>query len=318
MSKTKIWYFIPVILYSLFPWIFGLPFVVLNKTPNLPYHRYLSNIFLLLFSLTTFLIFSISKTKLDTYILPMICPLAILIVTGIENSLTSVHKKFKVLLWFFILIQALLAIACQVLVVCFTDLILLVKLLLFVASLILAYLTFKIIKAYQQHNYTRVINLTIFSVVFFEAMLISPFLNKYINNKQASLKQLAIYLKNQNDPAIFFQGFKPSVQFYYGKPINTFFHGENLTQNLSFKNKYLILLPENKLNDLVEFLPLGYKIAIIQKPYMIISVDHASFKPIPTLSESFSDDNSFKQIISGHTQAGPFTVPYAVGDFFKH
>ncbi len=241
MSKTKIWYFIPVILYSLFPWIFGLPFIVLKKMPNLPYHKYLSNIFLLLFSLTTFLIFSISKTKLDTYILPMICPLAILIVTGIENRLTGVNKYVKVLLWLFILVQAMLAIVCQVLVVYYNDLILFVKLLLFIVSLILAYLTFKNIKAYQRQNYNQVFNLTVFSVVFFEAMLITPFLNKYINNKQASLKQLAIYLKKQNDPAVFFQGFKPSVQFYYGKPINTFFHGENLTQNLSFKNKYLIL-----------------------------------------------------------------------------
>lgn len=82
-----VWFFIPCIALGFFPWTFFLPQTINDLFRNQS-HRGPASIFFLIWACTVFLFFSLSKSKLIPYVLPIFPPLSIL--TAIY---LSQHKK---------------------------------------------------------------------------------------------------------------------------------------------------------------------------------------------------------------------------------
>ena len=321
MSKTKIWYYIPVLGYSLMPWILSLCVIKYAFKEKTSRFRYVNNIILASFVLFNLFFFSLSKTKLDTYIMPCYGPLLILLITTLESIIdkasfesSKLLKSAKFTLLSFVLLELVLAILCLSIGLFKQPVSLKYNGLFLIPSFLIISLFWYSIKQYKIKQYYNTLLASLASFIVFFSFSTLPFLNFLTTNKQNSLVKIVSQIRISNYPVLFFQGFKPSVQFYSQKCINSFFHAENLQQSREFKNSYLVILPIDKLNNLN--LPLGYTILDIEKPYMLVEVDNAQFTPIPTLEKSFSDNDSFNQIIMGKTKAGPFTVPYAIGNYF--
>ncbi|MDD5177306.1 MAG: phospholipid carrier-dependent glycosyltransferase [Sterolibacterium sp.] len=74
-----IWYFLPVLLIGMLPWLVGLFAMLRGAFRNDPQRRFQPQRFLLLWSLVVFGFFSVSSSKLASYILPLFPALAALI-----------------------------------------------------------------------------------------------------------------------------------------------------------------------------------------------------------------------------------------------
>ena len=91
-----IWYFIPILAISFFPWSIFLPRTLINffismKTTkdNRAFH-----LFLFIWIIAIFLFFSFSKSKLIPYILPIFPPLSILVANEVINHMKFTDFKF--------------------------------------------------------------------------------------------------------------------------------------------------------------------------------------------------------------------------------
>ncbi|EKD69950.1 MAG: Dolichyl-phosphate-mannose-protein mannosyltransferase family protein [uncultured bacterium] len=100
-----VWFFIPVLFLSFFPWIVFLPQAIKKSFAWTDRKNYQTEIFLLLWASLIFLFFSFSKSKLIPYILPVIPPLAILtarylaVANTIKNRL-AIRISYIILLIF--------------------------------------------------------------------------------------------------------------------------------------------------------------------------------------------------------------------------
>ncbi|HEX2549797.1 MAG TPA: glycosyltransferase family 39 protein, partial [Gammaproteobacteria bacterium] len=92
------WYYLPVLLMGLFPWVVFLPNAIIQSLPvsarQLPDKKI--SLFFSLYAISIFLFFSISKAKLIPYILPIFPPLAIVLSVYLKNTV-NLKKNYLAL-----------------------------------------------------------------------------------------------------------------------------------------------------------------------------------------------------------------------------
>jgi 4-amino-4-deoxy-L-arabinose transferase-like glycosyltransferase len=91
------WYYIPVVLLGLFPWVVFLPQTFLHAWRK--YHDKKIEYFFMMYALVILIFFSISKAKLIPYVLPIFPPLAILIARFLRQAPT-LQRSYGVLVFF--------------------------------------------------------------------------------------------------------------------------------------------------------------------------------------------------------------------------
>ncbi|MBJ7556014.1 lipid IV(A) 4-amino-4-deoxy-L-arabinosyltransferase [Marinomonas spartinae] len=91
------WFYLPVLLLAVFPWTFLAPKAILrNFTDKTHKHFFLYQV---LCFVLPFLLLSIAKGKLPTYIAPLMMPLAILMGCGLVELLKEKHRAIKFSVW---------------------------------------------------------------------------------------------------------------------------------------------------------------------------------------------------------------------------
>lgn len=90
------WFFIPVLILGFFPWVAFLPQTIVNLFRKQG-HQFKLELFFLLWALLIFIFFSISKSKLIPYILPIFVPLAILIARYLTQTIfENTYKGIRI------------------------------------------------------------------------------------------------------------------------------------------------------------------------------------------------------------------------------
>jgi 4-amino-4-deoxy-L-arabinose transferase-like glycosyltransferase len=98
--KTSAWYFfIPVLLLGFFPWTSLMVQAIKESLTTKGRDEYATLLFFTIWAAFIFVFFSISSTKLVTYILPMYPPLAILIGWYLDRSCQDYQFRGKGLIW---------------------------------------------------------------------------------------------------------------------------------------------------------------------------------------------------------------------------
>lgn len=97
------WYYLPLLLIGLLPWTSGLPWLLLRRPAAQPSRQHEALRLLLAWAGFVFIFFSISHSKLPSYILPMFPALALLLTERLRHvaSATALrwHLAFPALLW---------------------------------------------------------------------------------------------------------------------------------------------------------------------------------------------------------------------------
>jgi len=94
--QERFYFFLPVLLMGFFPWTTFIPSALLHHIKQYWRGRSPDTLFLLLAALVPFIFFSLSTTKLATYILPVFPPLSILVGTFFSCGLsTGVERSWR-------------------------------------------------------------------------------------------------------------------------------------------------------------------------------------------------------------------------------
>jgi hypothetical protein len=284
LAHTTWYHYFWVLLYGFFPWVFFLvpglrlafslnhqakdPLLSVRDHSEDPLAKLNSDRqqtlrFLACWSITTFLFFSFSKTQLDTYLLPAIAPLSIIVATYFEQMLTKMCSS-----------RSIFKLAC----------------------------------------------------LFGTTVLVSTIgcqigIRLLDKNGQEDLRFLCQDLRDCHDHIAIFQTFKPSIMFYSRKPIDSFFHTSQLVPlTSSEKNtsglpcRQLIIAHDRTLPELQAVPNIALKLFERRGSWSIWEATKTKLEKVQSLEALFKNKQSFEHAVSGLSDWGPLTVPYAGGD----
>jgi 4-amino-4-deoxy-L-arabinose transferase-like glycosyltransferase len=285
-------------------------------------------------ALTTFAFFSISRTQLATYILPFIAPASILIAALAENWLSKGYdqltkpSRFWVNLsgWLFAIGGVVALPGAIAFAVKYTEAPSMVRGLIVLIGAILAIGGVTQLLMLRKQDWTG--SLKTLAVTLVAAMAIGTPLsfNLAVNKTQGNLKAIAIEAGKTNDKIAMYGNFMPSSMFYSRKPVDTFFHGHQLLparkppagqQGVYPYVPQAILVRDDELQALQSTAPCPLILRKKIGEWGIYETPGYELESVKTLEDTFRDPVAFDIIVSGKSQTGPLTVPYATGKLYE-
>jgi len=284
--------------------------------------------------LTTFAFFSISRTQLATYILPVIAPCSILIAALVDKWLRAgydnVDKPSRFWLGLTSVLVAIVGVAAVpgAVVLCtkLPEQSFVIHALLVATGLVLTVGGIK--QALEMRKGALESCMKWLAASIAVAFAIGTPLTFYItvNKTQGALKAISIDAGKSNDKIAMYGNFMPSAMFYSRKPVDTFFHGHQLipvkAAPAGKENTYpyvtqAILVPDKEFNELQTAAPC--KLVLVKKEgdWGWYRTPGYELESVKTLEDTFRDPVAFKIIVSGQSPTGPLTVPYAAGKLYE-
>ena len=327
------WYhYILVLFYSFFPWvIFLIPAIKLvsrgndsskSDSDDRPIRAL---IYLLCYVMVIFFVISFSGTQMDTYLLPVIAPLAIVIgyylEKEIENSthhLTALRVNSAIL--------AILGVGALV----FFALVVLLPVITAIKIIVVLIATIHAVGFVVQYwlgkqGKTRQMVAVLCTTTTIVCILVFHFAFKFIDQSGPhDLKTLSLKYRNSRDNLAMFHAFKPSILFYTAKPIDSFLFIEQLILNtqtaeindierMPNKERLLVFVHDQYLS-LLKATP-GLKLIPLDKqgPWQVMLVANATLKKGLTLEQIFKQAFALGYNLKQDNAWGPLTVPYTAG-----
>jgi len=319
MGKMSWWFYIPVILAGFLPWIVCAPFCFTDyfRKKEVAMQLFLS------FIATTFVIFSLSGTKLITYILPVIPMLSIVVGVFLDRWLTKPADYGKNVTTILISLG-------------FAS----------IASFTGVYYALPKVGVPDLWKWTVVVSSIAAGAVF--AVALWKFLNKSIdrerfittyfttqvaylailcpvsfyifgNKMQLDLKTISIKASSMTDRISLFGEFMPSAIFYAQKPVNCFFNLDQIkTQEiggaeLSKADDQLLIVKDKDLKRLSQIPGLKLETVMDSGNWHLYKTPGYVVTCVPTLEDVFKDPIVFNNLITKGSPVGPLTVPASAG-----
>lgn len=342
------WYrYFLVLLYGFCPWVlFLVPGVGLaikryvftgrgsdidsvGKNSEQPHASQAALLFLFCWGATVFVFFSISKTQLDTYLLPVIAPFAILIANYLETKLqgteeygASGDKSFAWIAYLFLLLGIAVPIAGSILWNNGTlpagdfryGAVLTVILL---ASGYVAQVLF-----YKRKRYGAMLVSIFAATVLALAVAGQIAFGLLDDSDQKDLKNLSLHWCDSNTPLAVFKTFKPSIMFHTRRPVDSFFHTSQIvpSNNIEHQQKDIsyveprIFVHDKCLPELMATPGIKFRGVESVGRWSVWEPVDAQLEKVQTLEAMFSNQEAFNRAVKGQNDWGPLTVPYAAGN----
>lgn len=319
MGKMSWWFYIPVILAGFLPWIVCAPFCFTDyfRKKEIAMQLFLS------FIATTFVIFSLSGTKLITYILPVIPMLSIVVGVFLDRWLTKPADYGKNVTTILISLG-------------FAS----------IASFTGVYYALPKVGVPDFWKWTVVVSSIAAGAVF--AVALWKFLNKSIdrerfittyftaqvaylailcpvsfyifgNKMQLDLKTISIKASSMTDRISLFGEFMPSAIFYAQKPVNCFFNLDQIkTQEIGWTESskaddQLLIVKDKDLKRLSQIPGLKLETVMDSGNWHLYKTPGYVVTCVPTLEDVFKDPIVFNNLITKGSPVGPLTVPASAG-----
>jgi len=319
MGKMSWWFYIPVILAGFLPWVVCTPFCFVDyfRKKEVPMQLFLS------FIATTFVIFSLSGTKLITYILPVIPMLSIIVGVFLDRYLDKPQDYGKDVT----IILIALGFAS---IACFTGVYYslakvavpelwkwMVVISSSIAGAIFALTLWKFLK--RSIDREKFIKTYFLAQVLYLAVLCPVSFYIFGNKMQLDLKEIAIKATTMTDRISLLGEFMPSAIFYAQKPVNCFF---NLDQIKPIANSpdaspdaqtQLLIVKDKDLARLAQIPGLKLETVMDSGKWHLYKTPGYMVTCVPTLEDVFKDPVVFNDLITKGSPVGPLTVPASAG-----
>lgn len=319
MGKMSWWFYIPVILAGFLPWIVCAPFCFLDyfRKKEVAMRLFLS------FIATTFVIFSLSGTKLITYILPVIPMLSIVIGVFLDRWLNRPSDYGKN-------VTAVLIALGFTSIACFTGTYYslakvavpdLFKWIVIAVSIITgAAFALSLWKLLQRSiTQEKFITFCFAAQVTYLALLCPISFYIFGNKMQLDLKTITLKASSMTDRISLFGEFMPSAIFYAKKPVNCFFNLDQIkAQNSapdtkSYKGEQLLIVKDKDLKRLSAIPGLKLESVMDSGNWHLYKTPGYMVTCVPTLEDVFKDPIVFNDLITKGSPVGPLTVPASAG-----
>lgn len=267
--RGPIYYFIPVLIIGMFPWIA----FFISGLKNLRNDN-LKN-FCLIWFCFIFLFFSFSTTKLPNYILPAIPPMSILISYG----MTEVDSRFSRIPYVSLLFLSILIVISLIIVKSKTSALLPYFDLSWLNTLVLVMGLFVIVTIYallkRKRIYAFFAGLS-FILIFIVSIKVLPAINEYM---EGTLYRYSIYAKQvlqENDILITYKINNPSIVFYSDKRILKIDSEKELIQKIekmkSISEQNIKIFVISRTKDLKFLKSIGLNLLKEDRDYAIFTV----------------------------------------------
>ncbi len=319
MGKMSWWFYIPVLLAGFLPWIVCAPFCFMDyfRKKEIAMQLFLS------FVATTFVIFSLSGTKLITYILPVIPMLSIVVGVFLDRWLTKPADYGKDVTTILISL-GFASIACftgvyyslpKVGVPDFWKWTVVVSSIAAGAAFIIA-LWKHLKKSIDREKFLA----SYFAAQVAYLAILCP-VSFYIfgNKMQLDLKKISIKASSMTDRISLFGEFMPSAIFYAQKPVNCFFNLDQIqAQEISGADSgkagdQLLIVKDKDLKRLSQIPGLKLETVMDSGNWHLYKTPGYVVTCVPTLEDVFKDPIVFNNLITKGSPVGPLTVPASAG-----
>jgi len=331
LARTTWFHYLIVLSYGYFPWVFLIPSALNYAFARGGKSFSNSRVLMLLasWSIAVLAFFSLSKTQLDTYILPIVAPIAVLIAVYLDTWLSlptrALLRPRMQAVPYFLSGTALIFfggfIAVSFLSGTNGSLTLHLGVLprLCLATILL---TGSICqwRFFRQRRFPSALFI-LFTVVLATCSLLSEFAFEYLDESgQRDLRKLCREFYSQSHRAYrvaIFRAFKPSVMFYLEQPVDSFFHSTQIVpfklQESRPKENQIILVHERTLPLLM--VPAGTTLTPVDHrgQWLAFKLLGGQVQSVQTLEAIFKNPEAFKRSVRGASDWGPLTVPYGSG-----
>jgi 4-amino-4-deoxy-L-arabinose transferase-like glycosyltransferase len=329
LAHTAWYHYFIVLLYGFFPWIVLLIPALQNAVSGplsfVPSRKAL--LFLTIWAGAFFAFFSFSKTQLDTYMLPLLAPLSVVVGAFVEGALTTGMRTTRYSTW--------LKAFCLILIVVFLiGLPLFLVVIAFKGNVVFPFperfmlVVFAIAGGglsvwflVNRHTDRTFATLVCTFVCIASVAIVNGFQYADIIG-QKPLRDMCIAFRDQPLKFAMFRGFKPSMMFYLRKPVDSFFHESQIVANgvpgphrrrLSNLPE-VIIVHQNALPLLAAPSGVQLKLKEHHRGWYLFELEGGRVDSVEELQAMFKDPDTFKRAISGQSDWGPLTVPYGAGN----
>lgn len=345
-KAPQFWFYLPVLAYGFFPWVLFLPAAI-----SAPFREWFKNrgtpasksfdpnqlaLYFACSSLAILLFFSISLTKLQTYILPAFCGLSVMVGLMMDKWLTREELGSKVR-YLRHSMNVLLGVAVVALIaLCITTPV-------FINPDLLDLVHFKFapaIKTFlaeQINPFWRVVSaiglligpcgfiwarklllsgktqraaiVLMSTVVVTASVAAQAAFHIGYNVRQHGIHEAIRAIPDDNGKVVIFRDFKPSIIFHLKRPVDTFFDVTRLFP-LSTKSdtKLYMIVGSNELNEMLAAHGPNIQMLSHKGNWYVFTSNTLGHKSLPTLEESFK---SGIDLSGGEFSWG--TLPFAGG-----
>lgn len=322
MGRMSIWFYIPVLLAGFLPWIVCFPFCFLDyfRKKEVPMQLFAS------FIATTFVIFSLSGTKLITYILPVIPMLAIIIGVFLDRwlnkSLDYGKKVTAVLIFLGFASMTSFTGVYYFIQRNFSDAESIWKYVVAGVSIICGAAFTSAFWNYIKNNIDqeKFLRLSFTTHILYLSLICPVSFYIFGNKMQLDLKNTVTKAAQMSERISLFGEFMPSAPFYARKPVNCFFNADQIvTSDASpAAESQLLIVKDKDLPRLTAALP-HLKLETVQDSgiWHLYKTPGYMVTCLPTLEDVFKDPKVFNDLITKGSPVGPLTVPAAAGRAYK-
>ncbi len=291
-------------------------------------------ILLTAWSLTTLAFFSVSKTQLATYILPMIAPIAVLtgvladrwIARGYERLTRGARFWSNLFSWLFAIAGVAAAIGSFVFAYMCSDTSPAILAYAVMAGLVFAIGGLTQLEALRTRRLELSSKWIAGTIALTMGLGTPPCFNFAVDKLQGNLKTISTNAGKSRDKIAMYGNFMPSSMFYAKKPVDTFFHGHQLipvaTPQPGKEGVYpnvpqAILVRDSEFAALRDSAPCALQLVEKQGNWGWYRTPGYELESVKTLEDTFRDPVAFKIIVNGESPTGPLTVPYAAGKLYE-
>jgi 4-amino-4-deoxy-L-arabinose transferase-like glycosyltransferase len=345
LAHTTWYHYLIVLLYGFFPWVL---FLIPSVGPAWRKSQHLESLvsaqpaseaqhsallFLISLSATVLLFFSLSHTQLDTYLLPAVAPMAVLIANYFESKLEESQSSLVVgsqislrpLVW---VSGIFLVIGCVALIGSVGAYIRIgepdIKYGAMAAAVTMAVGYIAQYWFYRKQKYGAMF-ISLFVATVLATAIAGQIAFTLLDTKgQRDLRQLCQRIGNSDDQVAIFRTFKPSIMFYTKRPVDSFFHTSQLVhankEAMPGKNlhgdgaRLMVIVHDKTLPELQATPGTGLKLLTRCGNWSLWQTNQAQLEKVQTLEAIFRNKEAFERAVSGQSDWGPLTVPYAAGD----
>jgi 4-amino-4-deoxy-L-arabinose transferase-like glycosyltransferase len=282
--------------------------------------------FLACFSVAVLVFFSCSGTQLDTYLLPAIAPMSIVVAVYLqrtieagESSLSDRRDKWLGLVSYLLVALGFAALLAGIFTVRqpFPSGI---KYGVIACGAVLAAGYLMQSWFFRQRRYSTMLTCLVLSTLLAAAIGSQIGFRLLDRLGQRDLREICLSLANSRDQIAIFQAFKPSIMFYCHKPVDSFFHGSQLLSADKIetigvpKKRQLIITSERTTPGLKAVPGLDLKLCDKRGQWSLWQANNVRLEKVQLLEDMFKNPLAFERAVSGDGDWGPLTVPYAGGD----
>jgi len=328
LAHTVWYHYFIVLLYGFFPWIVlvlpALKDAVLRCDYNLQSRKAL--LFITVWAVSFFAFFSFSKTQLDTYMLPLLAPLSILVGSYIESALktgirTKMHSRWLKAFCLTLVVLFLIGLPSFLVVIAFKGNAVFPFIERFVLVVFAITGSGLAVWFLANRHVDRAFAVLLGTFICIASVGIIGGFQYADRVGQKALRDMCIAFRDQHLKFALFRGFKPSMMFYLRQPVDSFFHESQIVPNgvpgrhqHSPRLQEVVIVHENALPLLAAPSGVQLKLKEHHRGWYLFELEGGRVDSVEELQAMFSDPDAFKRAISGQSDWGPLTVPYGAGN----